>query len=115
MASDNTKYGHALIKHYLSLYTDKYNRTPTINQYREKWAMIDVAESLGYDRAKEVLDYYFTTTKQGHPLQWFYYNFDKMDEVMKATEEDNARRERIRQQTKAMVEREESEHRISSN
>lgn len=117
MANDNNanKYGHALVKYYISLYADKYNRTPTVNQYREKWAMVDVAESVGYERAKELLDYYFSTTKAGHPLQWFYYNFDKLDEVMKSLEEDKIRREKIRQQTKAMVEREENEHRISSN
>jgi coenzyme F420-reducing hydrogenase alpha subunit len=115
MASDNTKFGHALIKYYISLYTDRYNKIPTVNQYREKWAMIDVADSVGYERAKEILDYYFKTTRPGHPLQWFYYNFDKLDEMMKAVEEDNIRREKIRQQTKAMVEREENEHRISSN
>lgn len=116
MASDNNaKYAHALLNNYMSLYKERYGKVPTINKYREKWAMQDVADSIGYERAKEVLEYYFKTSKQGHPLQWFYYNFDKLDEVMKATEEDNIRREKIRQQTKAMVEREENEHRISSN
>lgn len=111
MANDNNKYGHALIKYYISLYTDKYNKTPTVNQYREKWAMVDVAESVGYERAKELLEYYFSINKSGHPLQWFFYNFDRLDQALNDKINDEARREKIRMQTKAMVEEaEKNEH-----
>jgi hypothetical protein len=113
--ADNTKYAHALLNNYKVMYEEKYGKTPVLNKYKEKWAMSDVVDSVGYERSLDLLEYYFKTTRPGHPLQWFYYNFERLDEVMKATAEDNIRREKIRQQTKAMVERESNEHRVSSN
>ena len=67
----NEKEPYVLIGLYLSLYKEKYNKTITINKFREKWAMQDVIDSVGYERAKELLVYYFATNKQGHPLTSF--------------------------------------------
>jgi hypothetical protein len=66
--------------------------------------MQDVIESVGYDRARELLEYYFRVTKQGHPLQWFFYNFDRLDDMLLQSEEDTQRRRKLREATKKMVE-----------
>jgi hypothetical protein len=66
--------------------------------------MQDVIESVGYDRARELLEYYFRVTKQGHPLQWFFYNFDRLDDMLLQSEEDMQRRRKLREATKKMVE-----------
>lgn len=95
---------NALLSLYGKLYKQKYGRSVTINRYKEKWAMLDVIESVGQDRARELLEYYFRTAKTGHPLQWFFYNFDTLDRMMNELAEDAAKRERIRQQTKRRVE-----------
>ena len=113
--ADNTRHAHALLNNYIVLFEEKYGKTPVLNKYKEKWAMSDVIDSVGYERTIELLEYYFQTTRPNHPLQWFYYNFDRLDEVLRASEEDKIRREKIRQQTKEMVERELNEHGISSN
>ena len=73
MASEKQPY--ILISLYLSLYKERYNKAVTINKFREKWAMQDVIDSVGYDRAVELLKYYFKTAKSGHPLNFFYNNF----------------------------------------
>jgi hypothetical protein len=104
MTKDNAKLAHALVTKYSDLYEIKYNKKPTINRHREKWAMNDVIDSVGYDRAKELLEYYFKVTKPGHPLTFFYYNFDKMDESMVKLQQDKERREFLLAQTKRMVE-----------
>jgi hypothetical protein len=104
MTKDNAKLAHALVSKYSDLYEIKYNKKPTINRHREKWAMNDVIDSVGYDRAKELLEYYFKITKPGHPLTFFYYNFDKMDENMVKLQQDKERREFLLAQTKKMVE-----------
>jgi Zn-dependent oligopeptidase len=93
-----------LIAYYEDLYSQKYSRKPKINRFREKWAMQDVIDSVGYDRARELLDYYFRTGKNGHPLNFFFYNFDRMDQVEKEREKDRINRSRLRQQTKTLVE-----------
>lgn len=98
---------YMLIAYYEDLYSQKYSRKPKINRFREKWAMQDVIDSVGYDRAKELLEYYFKTGKPGHPLNFFYYNFDKIDQMKHDIDIDKVNRERLREQTKRMVESEE--------
>jgi hypothetical protein len=102
VASDKGPY--ILLSLYQSLFKEKYGRVPTINKFREKWAMQDVIDSVGYDRAKELLEYYFSLTKNGHPLQFFFYNFDKMDALKLEIERDKEKRRLLLEETKKMVE-----------
>lgn len=102
MASDKQPY--VLIGLYQSLYKEKYNRVPTMNKFREKWAMQDVIDSVGFDRAKDLLVYYFSLNKNGHPLQFFFYNFDKMDALKIEIERDKEKRRLLLEETKKMVE-----------
>ena len=100
----NEKQPYILISLYLSLYKERYNKVVTINKFREKWAMQDVIDSVGFDRAKELLIYYFSLTKNGHPLQFFFYNFDKMDALKIEIEKDKEKRRLLLEETKKMVE-----------
>lgn len=104
MAESNAKQPQALLTLYSNLFKDRYGKPATFNRYKEKWAMVDVIDSVGYERARDLLEYYFKVSKPGHPLQWFFYNFDRLDDMLKQSEEDAMRREKIRKQTKAMVE-----------
>ena len=100
----NEKEPYVLIGLYESLYKEKYGKKPRLNKFREKWAMQDVIDSVGYDRAKELLEYYFKTSKSGHPLTFFFYNFDKIDQLQAEIEKDKKNRERLREATKRLVE-----------
>ena len=102
MASEKEPY--VLIGLYESLYKEKYNKKPRINKFREKWAMQDVIDSVGYERAKDLLVYYFRTNKSGHPLSFFFYNFDRIDQLKTEIERDKLNRNLLREQTKKMVE-----------
>jgi hypothetical protein len=104
MTKEEAKLAHALVSFYVSLYKFTYDREPRINRHREKWAMQDVIDSVGYDKSKELLQYYFKIKKPGHPLTWFFYNFDKLEEVMEKTQKDKERRAFLLEQTKRMVE-----------
>jgi hypothetical protein len=110
MTKDEAKLAYGLVGLYCALYKQNYNRPPVVNKYREKWAMQDVIDSVGYDRAKILLEYYFKITKPGHPLQWFFYNFEKLDITLQQAEEDKSRRELIRAKTRNMVEERDNEH-----
>ena len=103
----NEKQPYILISLYLSLYKEKYNKVITINKFREKWAMQDVIDSVGYDRAVDLLKYYFKTAKSGHPLNFFYNNFDRIDQLEKEIKKDKAVRSILLEETKKMVEGEE--------
>ena len=89
---------------YESLYKDKYGSSPKMNKFREKWAMQDVIDSVGFDRAKELLVYYFSLPKGGHPLNFFFYNFDRIDSAISEVERDKERRRLLLEETKKMVE-----------
>jgi hypothetical protein len=100
----NNKEPYILLTLYQNLYKDKYGKAVQINKFREKWAMQDVIDSVGFDQAYQLLNYYFSLSKQGHPLQFFYYNFDRMDAVRNELAKDKERRRLILEQTKKMVE-----------
>jgi len=115
MTKDEAKLAYGLVGFYCALYKQVYGKAPVVNRYREKWAMQDVIDSIGYDRAKELLEYYFKSSRPGHPLQWFFYNFEKIDLTLTQIEQDKIRRELIRAKTKTMVEERDNEYRVSSN
>jgi len=104
MAANREPY--ILLTIYMALYEQKYGKKPRINKYKEKWAMQDVIDSIGFDQAKDVLNYYFRTGKNGHPLNFFYNNFDRLEDMMIQINEDVANRARLLEQTKRLVEEE---------
>ena len=67
--------------------------------------MQDVIDSVGIERAKDILVYYFSLHKSGHPLQFFFYNFDRMDSAIEEGKRDKERRRLLLEETKHMVER----------
>ena len=100
----NEKEPYVLIGLYEILYNEKYGKKPKVNRYREKWAMQDVIDSVGFERAKDLLTYYFKVNKPGHPISFFFYNFDKMDQLKKEIDKDRANRRNLREATKKLVE-----------
>jgi hypothetical protein len=102
--AEKSKEPYVLIGVYEKLYFEKYGKKPRLNKFREKWAMQDVIDSIGYDRARELIEYYFKTSKNGHPLNFFFYNFDRIDQVESDARKDKANRVMLREQTKKLVE-----------
>lgn len=106
MAKEDDKQAYVLVSLYMSLYKARYNKQPTVNRYREKWAFQDVIDTVGFDRSKELLEYYFKCNKMGHPLNWFLYNFDRLDDALVKSTQDTERRKLLRHNTKLLVEQE---------
>jgi hypothetical protein len=104
MATNKEPY--ILLTIYMALYEQKYGKKPRLNKYKEKWAMQDVIDSIGFEAAKDVLNYYFRTGKSGHPLNFFYNNFDRLEDMMVQINKDIANRARLLEETKRLVEEE---------
>jgi hypothetical protein len=100
----NNKEPYILMTLYQNLYKEKYGKPITINRFREKWAMQDVIDSVGFDKAYDLLNYYFALGKVGHPIQYFFLNFDKIEKAKNELEADAEHRRKLRQATKLMVE-----------
>ena len=105
MASEKEPY--ILLSLYETLYKEKYGNKPKINKFREKWAMQDVIDSIGFDRTKDLLVYYFKTNKVGHPISFFFYSFDRLDYYKTEMEKDKSNRKVLLEATKKLVEGEE--------
>lgn len=105
MASEKQPY--ILLSLYETLYKEKYGNKPKINKFREKWAMQDVIDSIGFDRTKDLLVYYFKTNKVGHPINFFFYSFDRLDYYKTEMEKDKSNRKVLLEATKKLVEGEE--------
>ena len=67
--------------------------------------MQDLIDSVGYTRAKELLEYYIGLTRNGHPLQLFFYTSDKMDALKIEIEKDKEKRRLLLEETKTLVEK----------
>lgn len=106
MASEQTLMVQAgkLLSLYAELYRDKYNVAPKMNRFKEKYAMKDVVESVGFERAEALMNYYFKTARTSHPIEWFKYNFDKLDTIMDELAKDEEEKRKMREETKRRVE-----------
>lgn len=89
MTKDVAKIAFAMLSYYASKYKTRYGKTLEINKYKEKWAMASLVEDFGEDRVEKAIDYYFTLTKEGHPLVWFYNNCDAIIKTLTDKEQDD--------------------------
>lgn len=104
MAQDTIqKQGNALVSLFVKGYEAKYKTKPRMNRYREKWGFQDMIADLGYDRAREIVEYYFRTAKSGHPVQFLLSNYDKINDFYNEKIDDEQRREKMRRETELRV------------
>lgn len=95
---------YILVWKYQKLYNEKYGKDVVVNKFKGKSAMQDVIDSIGFDRAMELLEYYFKIDKPNHPLFFFLWNFDRIDVAEKEMSKDKVKRKMLREQTKKLVE-----------
>ena len=98
-----TKQANGLVTQYIKNWTDKYGKAPVINRYKEKWGFQDMVQDLGYERAKEVVDYYFNTGRLGHPTTYLIYNYETLHKIMLEREADRENMARLAKETEQRV------------
>jgi hypothetical protein len=111
MAQDTiTKQANGLVTLYMKMFDERYGRKPQLNRYREKWGFQDMITDLGYDRAKEIVEYYFKTSKPGHPVAFLLNNYDKINGYYDEKKNDDEKRRKLRADTAARVREWEEAH-----
>lgn len=119
MASEQTMMQQAnkLLSQFGLLYRERYGSVPKMNRFKEKYAMKDVVESVGFERATELMSYYFKTARHSHTLDWFKYNFDKLDSILEELAEDEVKKQHMRDETARRVKewKEKNESRSKAN
>lgn len=108
---------HAMTSYYIKLYKEKYGVAPKVNRPVARWDWAGILEDLTVEESKSLLEFYFTTSNKGHPLNWFFYNYDKLQQSVEELEKDSKRRKKLREESeeRAREWRESGKRGISSN
>ena len=96
---------HTLTTYYAKLYARKYGEKPVVNRHTARWGFDSVLMDMPLTEAKELLEYYLTTVSpRKHPLDWFFYNYEKLVKGRQDAEEDHARTQRLLLESKKRAE-----------
>jgi len=99
------KQAHALVTYYTQKYQEKYERKPVTNRHAARWGFDSLLMDVGESEARELIDYYFeTVSTNGHSLDWFLYNYEKLMVSKTIGDEDKRERERLRAESKRRAE-----------
>lgn len=99
------KQAHALVSYFATKYKGKYGYAPKVNRYAARWGFDSLLMDMDVGEAESLIDYYFETMSlNGHALDWFFYNYDKLMISKEARDEDAAKLARIREETKKRTE-----------
>lgn len=104
MTKDKASAAFGMLSYFASKWKTKYGKVLTLNKYKEKWAMASLVEDFGEDQVEKAIDYYFTLSKEGHPLVWFYNNCDMILKALTEQERDDKLRAERREQMKKLKE-----------
>lgn len=105
---------YGLMDAYSSLYELRFGKKTQLNRYREKWGFGDMIDSIGYDRAVEVIKFYFETQRDSYSTNNLFNTFDKLDEAIAQRDKDRERRAAIRKLTEQRVQEWDTQHESGS-
>lgn len=89
-----------LTTYYEKLFKAKYGRKSGINRYAARWGFDAVLGSMTVQEAQKLLDYYFTTaSSREHSIDWFFYNYDKLERAEIESERDAHERAKLREES----------------
>jgi hypothetical protein len=100
MAKPTPQQCHALTSHYIKLFKQKFGTEPVVNRHSARWGFDSVLLGMPPSEAKELLEFYFTTgSTNRHDLQWFFYNYEKLEDSLTEVEKDQKARAKLRQES----------------
>lgn len=71
---------HALTTYFITAYTEKMGRKPAVNRNKARWQAESVLMDYSASDARELLDYYLEHY-ENPSLEWFMFNYEKVDEA----------------------------------
>lgn len=94
-----------MVSYFSKVYKDKYGTAPVVNRYKARWGFDSVLLSIDESETKKLIDYYFeTASPNGHDLDWFFYNYDKLIIAMEKRDKDAVELARLREESKRRTE-----------
>ena len=99
------KQAHTLTTYYGNKYKEKYGFEAKTNRYKARWGWDAILMDMSEKDTKSLVDYYFTTiSPNGHDLDWFFYNYDKLAEAKEKSDADAKAQAVIRERTRRATE-----------
>lgn len=99
------KQAHILSHHFGQAFKKKYGFDHKFNRNKARWSWDNILMDMTMDETKALIDYYFTTiSPNGHTLEWFFYNYDKLAEAKEKVDEDRRALAEIRERTRIRTE-----------
>lgn len=96
---------HALTSYYIKRFKAVHKREPNVNRYSARWGFDSVLMGMSTEQAKELVDFYFTTpADRDHNLDWFFYNYEKLNQSMYDTKKDQEASARLMAESKKRAE-----------
>lgn len=95
---------HKLTTYYEKKYKEKYHSAAVVNRNTARWGFDSILKGISPEETKELMDYWFGVDSiQRHPLQWFFYNYEKLMESKALQAEDSEIRAKQRKETEERV------------
>ena len=99
---DKNQKSHALVSLFKTQYKKRYGENPKLNAYSAKYGMGDVMEDVGYERTRELIEYYFTCEAR-HSVTEFLNTYDSIDTLEQARKSDEEERRKLREETRRRI------------
>lgn len=95
---------HAMTTYFASAYQDKVGKSAVLNRNKARWSWESVLMDYTPGQARELVDFYLEHWPDPN-LDWFFYNYEKVDQaIADHNQEEEARRARREQTQKRLDE-----------
>jgi hypothetical protein len=94
MAAPTAAECHAMTSYYVKQYAQRYGTKPVVNRHIARYGFDSLLRDMSKDEVKTLIDFYLTTPNRD--LNWFFNNYDKLIKDKEISDEDAARRARLR-------------------
>lgn len=92
-----------LISYFRTQHNKVLSSDVNINRHTAKWGIQDAITDLGEERVRDLIDYYFKTTRIKHDIDGFLRIYDQLNVMFENQKEDEIRRAQIRERTRLKV------------
>lgn len=99
------KQAQTLVSYFGKKYKEKYDTAPVLNRYKARWGFDAILMDMSESKVKDLIDYYLETYSPNmHDLDWFFYNYDKLDQAKRDRDKDAVALAALREQSKKRTE-----------
>jgi hypothetical protein len=94
---------HAMTTYFIQAYNENVGKQPVVNRNKARWGFESVLMDYTPAQAKELIDYYLDSYADPS-LEWFLWNYEKVEESYKDAEKERQSVAKRRKETQERLE-----------